>query len=207
MTKIYDIIHIDNNAIVVDKKIEIMTGNLYWNKKDNQIETAFVDLKSKEKFFIIASTIKIPNSDVPLIRLKEDVETLCKEYNKKYNFPNLAAEAKTHIHWKQGYKAVQAKYTEEDLRKAIELARELSGMEATIKVMTGEKLEIDDFQYTKDELIQSLQPKYKQVELECNQSELLGEVYNGTGIAGKMYSDKLVLKIENDYVQVIKLIL
>jgi type IV secretory pathway VirB4 component len=46
------------------------------------------------------------------------------------------------------------------LIKAIELSREVSGMEADIKKINGEYLELDDFEYSPEEIIKQVEQEF-----------------------------------------------
>lgn len=96
----------------------------------------------------------------------------------------------------KGYKAAQSKtYTEEDLENCIEMARQ--GIFFKISENSTDK----EWDYTSTQIIQSLQPKYKQVELECIE---VSQWISNDKSHGKVIH--IVPKVVNDYVIVKQLI-
>lgn len=68
--------------------------------------------------------------------------------------------------------AEKYEFTKEDMEKAITLAREVSGMEAVVKQLQNEYLNKENFQYTKKEIIQSLQKQKEITEIEFDVEQI-----------------------------------
>lgn len=114
--------------------------------------------------------LELPNQE-------EDVEKLAEKwflinnYNQddliySHHIPNAITNKNL---WIAGHKSAQKQYSEEDMRKAIEMAREVSGMEAVVKLLQNEYLSTEDFQYTEEEIVQSLQKKQFPIAVELTE--------------------------------------
>ena len=105
---------------------EIKEGGKYLLIPENQIKTADRDLpiNSREWVQVIAYQPKgnAPELDLPLlpeIVVEDDVEKLAEEYAKMYYSENIKAK----LGYIAGYKTATKVYSEEDLRKAIDIVR------------------------------------------------------------------------------------
>lgn len=118
---------------------------------------------------IIASTF--PLGDLPQFVIKTIIPN--SEYKEgMFGYTDTEVRVAQNA-FKEGWDKHAEKYnfTKEDVIKAITLAREISGMEAVIKQLKNEYLTREDFQYTEEEIIQSLQKRKEIIEIEFETEE------------------------------------
>lgn len=206
-SKEYPIIYTTDNVIVVDKESEIYKQFVTDGVKiyePSEFRNKIIDKDIKEHIKtkvhkIIASEKHIENSDISLIKFEEDIDnvSILNKWIHKLNSIGLSAESIDSItdkYWSyylSGYKAAQAKgtFTEEDAWKIY-----VAGFQANEE----KKKPLLDFKIC----IESLQPKYKSVELEMEEdysrvSEEDGSLW-GASIDWKP-------KIVNNHVVIVKL--
>lgn len=119
---------------------------------------------------ITASTF--PLGDLPQFVIKNNIPN--SEYEEGI-FGYTDAEIRVAQNaFKEGWDkhAEKYKFTEEDVKKAITLAREVSGMEAVVKQLQNEYLNKEDFQYTEEEIIQFLQQPKEIIEIEFDVEQI-----------------------------------
>lgn len=139
------IIQLENQVLLVDKKSKLLKGDWHIEKEliINQFPNYLTDLSECIK--IIASTK--PLEGLPLLVIEDEVDRLAYDYcdNK---VPKDVTRS-LHYSFKQGYlKAKETfKFTEEDLRKAIDMARKFPANSSYYPL------------HTTDEIIQSLAQK------------------------------------------------
>ena len=160
-------ININGHGVLVDESAEI-TGYLYeWLYNTKTGETSNIGEPDENDVKIIFAEKEL-NLDVPILSnwRNWEVEQLVKE---KYSIPfpnkfsNMNQEAyKERYAFIAGYNHNKAKYTEEDLRKAIEMARE-----GTLDYTFGDPYY--EFEQGEDVIIQSLQRYPKHIVMESEQ--------------------------------------
>lgn len=133
--------------------------------------TDLINLSNTTDYFykIIASTF--PLGDLPQFVIKTIIPNSgYKEGMFGYTDTEIRVAQNA---FKEGWNkhAEKYKFTEEDVKKAITLAREVSGMEAIVKQLQNEYLNREDFQYTEEEIIQSLQKPKEITEIEFETEE------------------------------------
>jgi len=144
---------VNGYGVLVDEEEEIIAGDLIlWNGKvKTAIDTEYIHPSHK----IIFAEPELNLDGVPVFEWRDfEVWQKSKEVKHWGQFASTA--------FVKGYKSNPAKYTEEDLRKAISMARDYSA---------------DVVGYQKDEIIQSLQKYPKYVVMESDDWEEYGERY------------------------------
>lgn len=205
MTKIYDLIHLNNHIYMVDKEAPLSKGKpttdgvkIY---ETSEFRDKLLDSSSSAEHLstkistIVASTDK--SLGLPLLSDIEDWYLASKNYRNEIKTDNREEFLFKMQGFIDGYKAASAKkYTEEDMRKAVWKAAEI-GFFADIKNSeTQQKIEA---------LLQSLNPLPKAVEVKIwnldRPLELLpeGKLKNHT----KTLHGTLIVD-ENNFVEVVK---
>ena len=183
----HNLIKTDDYLLILSDE-EIKDGDWFYNNVLNQCikavgvwEDKVKHLNSNLDTFKVISHLPLNGAqvleDVPLLPpLEDEVEKLAEDYNIEFQLSHGSKPPhikNTHIinHFKFGYNKAKEKYkyTEEDLRKAIEMAQECSICECFL----GPHIERE---HTEKSIIQSLQhhPKYP-IAFEC---EVITRVYD-----------------------------
>jgi hypothetical protein len=152
----HEIICTEKYLLVVDKN---RPTNWYYNETDNRVDSA------ESTPTVIGGTVvhniiaHLPINGSPTLEgvdllppLEDEAEVMAEEYSKNYYYDN--AQDDVYHGFFQGYNKAKEKYkyTEEDIMKAIKMAREFNKL--------IEEDGYDEFRYTQEHIIQShQQPK------------------------------------------------
>lgn len=166
MTKIYDIIHLNGQSYMVDKAF-IAKGDYHWmgkagaRKALNDLGICDEGLANK----VIASTDS--SLGLPLLPAVEEDENETQILDKFDRVHSSTPVGQYEISaFLKGYKAAKGKYTEEDMIRAI-LRGAAFGMQEK-GTLTGLAMTLKEGKAY--EILQSLNPLPKQVEVECIES-------------------------------------
>lgn len=223
MTKKYDIISLNGQLYAVDKEAEIEENNIFILGNTEQsnhliskatgqhlkyavaMQEVFKTAKYPERIPKQIMCVKIvtstdPSLGLPLLpEIEEDIQTLRDIAIKKYRKYGSGAVMVGIEAYFDGYKAAKAKkYSEEDMRKAIKMAKQCV---AVSEANNGEEWIEKIFFHTEEKIIQSFNLIPKQVELEIEQIIVTKEwVSSNTTAYGKIKP-----KVDaNNFVKIIK---
>ena len=175
----------DNKSVLVDESAEIKSDEHYVAWEDNYkipqwvIYVRGVGLNGKAPYKVLYTINFSLDKDIPMIIVEDEIEKLALEWCLINNFnpedyvhSNKTAEySRVKSIWANGYKASQKLYSEQDLRKAIDEARDIREGEEVFDVESISGLtEICTYNWvinkTEDEIIQSLKQEYIELEME-----------------------------------------
>lgn len=143
----------------VDKNQKGKQGFNY-DSESKELRTLNFDVSRDSHFKIIAQSPNLSLPNIPYIEIEEDVNDLAYQYYTSSQYHDIGSG----YHWSNGYKAASAKkYTEENLRKALQVLSDSSYIQESSEHYTMDSVR---FSKTFDEIIQSLQPKPVSVEIE-----------------------------------------
>lgn len=187
MTKIYDLIHQNNQIYMVDmnQKNNQLIGTWVWNDEDNSIYKTNIKSTGRhtDNIYTVSATTDL-SLNLPLLpQIEENVDKIARlsAEEKLGGGAGVTSIVRYVIAFTDGYKAAKAKkYTEEDMKKAF-----FGG---------GNFKDIEEFNH----LIQSLTPLPKQVEVEMNTHTF---TTHGRGEEMKNVTEESI-KVVNNFVQV-----
>jgi hypothetical protein len=161
----YELIYTENYVLVVSDE-EIKEGDWFLTKTDDVLQVQKPEKSYDPTGKKIITHLPLNNSPVLegvdlLPPMEDDVDRLAKEYVKNEEDYTLKLIAK--YSFKDGYKAATKRYSEEDLTKAVAMAKIAKTHDGLIDMdaWISSGYEGATPAYTEDEIIQSLNPRPK----------------------------------------------
>ncbi len=143
----------------VDDIVYDIINQLVTSKIKKEMAVFFNQVKERNQYFKIIAQHTLNLEGIPYVELEENearryVASILGEHNLDNSTGKMMIEC---------YKSAQPKkYTEEQVRDAIEMAQE----QKSVRYSPNEY----EFKYTPDQIIQSLQPKIESIEVEADDS-------------------------------------
>jgi len=158
--------------VFVDEITEIKEGDRYMNGPYLYTADRFFERESNDKKVIAQHNLNLEG--IPYVELEEDVEKLCPyEKGGLLDWRNR---------WIEGYQANKKEFTREQMDKAIKMAKQIDSVSMA-------------FDYSEDEIIQSLQPKIESIEPEMHEQEV---PTGGSGSTSYPIFEKVLITYQRD---------